>query len=156
MTNLESILHDIWNGNLSHNQNRFFCGTSCGIAGWLVAQKYPTAYMNFFRGVTEHSDASEAIKDPIKWATLDNDLNNAEAALLFSTGATKSLHSKILAALRAGRRLTGLSQAIELTVEEWSSEYYLNGVAEINTHNKEDRDALIEFLGDLDDNLVQV
>lgn len=151
--NLEGILTRIWSGELEHNQGEYFCGTACCVAGWDVALNFPEDYADYIKGV---GSAYDLIDDPFEWSMLNNNLNNSEAVLIFDGKATQYLQQKTLEALKAGRRLDIQDGGVRVRNQGWQHNHYSSGVVQIYTNNKEDHNALIEFLDDFDNDLVQV
>jgi hypothetical protein len=95
--NIESLLNKIWNGELNHNQQEFFCGTSACLAGWDLA-----LYLE-----ESPSELEDKGYCPWKWSKENNNLEKLEAFLLFSPESTKFLHKAVLQAFKKGKRLTG-------------------------------------------------
>lgn len=154
--NLEDILTKIWSGELEHNQETFFCGTACCLAGWDVALNHPVEYANRINWVGLARYPSKAFRDSFTWSMSNNNLNSIEAVLMFNSDATKYLHSLVLKAFKAGRRLIMSDQGFSMQDRVLESDHYDSGVVQIATRRKEDSDALIEFLGDYDDSKIQV
>lgn len=154
--NLEGILTRIWNGELEHNQESCFCKTACCVAGWDVALNYPTDYENYSNGLELVENSAKAFLNPLTWSMLNNNLYSDEATLMFDPNSTQYLQQVTLEAFKAGRRLSMQNGVVRFVVVFWRRNHYDNGAVQLTTDSKEDRNALIKFLGDYDDSKIQV
>ena len=137
--NLERLLEGIWSGELLHNQQQYFCGTACCLAGWDVALSHP--YVD--PEDRENLSQPDAFYAPNEWSRKNNNLTHAEAELLFQASATKDLHIAALRALKEGKRLTESFTGIVHATGEYE------GHLALELLELEDLQVL-EFLGDID------
>jgi hypothetical protein len=145
--NLEMLLQAIWNGDLEHDQENYFCGTACCLAGLDVVLNSPEQPQDpaerpqwYDHGLTR------AYADPFQWSQHNNNLNFSEALLLFHSKATKKLHILVLEALKAGRRLSDTSMAVTPKGSFHEHTYEGSEIC-IGPHTPKDREALAAFLG---------
>lgn len=105
---LESIINRCYSGELEHNQEEYFCGTACCLAGWSYALAHKLD--NTMR--IDMDLDSQLIADFVK---ARYGLSNFEAELFFMPYATKALHYAALNWLKAGCRLWPIDDAWYVT-----------------------------------------
>lgn len=114
--NLQFIFNLIDAGLIEHNQEDFFCGTSCCIAGWDLALTYPEKYYEALRLGLDGHQISEylGVNDTADWSKKNNNLTHSEAILLFDMDSTRMLQDATMRALALGKRFK--SKPFDLSV----------------------------------------
>jgi len=104
LNELREIIDGVYSGKLEYNQDSFFSGTACCIAGWAVVLDFGISdsirskYNLEEREVDEIEgiDAINAIYSPWDYAQYKFDLTYIESNLIFKAFATKELHYAML------------------------------------------------------------